>query len=40
MYLVTNFSSWCFGIYKTAHRTWLRMLSIALEKELEVLEYT
>ena len=28
-----------FNVYKTAHRIWLRMLSIALEKELEVLDY-
>ena len=28
-----------FDVYKTAHRIWLRMLSIALEKELEVLDY-
>ena len=28
-----------FGIYKTAHRIWLRILSIALEKELKVLDY-
>ena len=27
-----------FSIYKTAHRIWLRILSIALEKELKVLE--
>ena len=31
---VVNFSTWCFGIYKTSHRIWLRILSIALEKEL------
>ena len=29
----------CFGIYKTAHRIWLRILSIALEKGLKVLDY-
>ena len=34
---VVNFSTWGFGIYKTAHRTWLRILSTALEKELKVL---
>ena len=28
-----------FNIYKTAHRIWLRILSIALEKELKVLDY-
>ena len=27
-----------FSIYKTAHRIWLRILSIALEKELKVLD--
>ena len=32
-----NFT-WCFGICKTAHRIWLRILSIALEKELKVLD--
>ena len=36
---VVNFSPWCFGICKTAHRIWLRILSIALEKELIVLDY-
>ena len=36
---VVNFSTWCFGISKTAHRMWLRILSIALEKELIVLDY-
>ena len=36
---VVHFSTWCFGICKTAHRMWLRILSIALEKELIVLEY-
>ena len=35
---VVNFT-WCFSIYKTAHRIWLRVLSIALEKELKVLDY-
>ena len=33
-----NFSTWCFGIYKTAYRIWLRILSTALEKELKVLD--
>ena len=28
-----------FSIYKTAHRTWLRILSIALEKEIKALDY-
>ena len=37
---VVNFSTWYSGIYKTAHRIWLRILSIALEKELKVLDYT
>ena len=37
---VANFSTWGFGIYKTAHRIWLRILSIALEKELNILDYT
>ena len=32
-----NSSTWCSGIYKTAHRIRLRILSIALEKELNVL---
>ena len=31
--------TWCFGIYKTSHRIWLRILSIALEKKLKVLDY-
>ena len=38
----SNFSTWCFSIYKTAHRTWLRILSVlsvALEKELKILDY-
>ena len=30
---------WCFIIYKTGHRLWLRILSIALEKELKVLDF-
>ena len=34
---VVNFSTWCVGIYKTAHRVWLRILSTALEKELKSL---
>ena len=28
-----------FGSYKTAHRIWLRILSIALEKELKALDF-
>ena len=28
-----------FSIYKTAYRIWLRILSIALEKELNILDY-
>ena len=36
--LVVNFSTWCFTVYKTAHRIWLRILFIALEKELKVLD--
>ena len=28
-----------FSIYKTVHRIWLRILSIALEKEVRFLEY-
>ena len=36
---VVNFSTWGFSIYKTAHRIGLRILSMALEKELKVLEY-
>ena len=28
-----------FSLYNTAHRIWLRMLFIALEKELEVPDY-
>ena len=35
---VVNFSNWCFGIYQTAHRIWLRILSLALEKELQILD--
>ena len=34
---VVNFSTWCFSIYQTARRIWLRILSIALVKELKVL---
>ena len=37
--LVVHFSTWCFDIYKTAHRIWLRRLSRALEKDLNVLDY-
>ena len=36
---VVNFSTWGFCIYKRAHRIWLRILPIALEKELKVLDY-
>ena len=36
---VVNFSTLGFSIYKTAHRIWLRILSIALEKELTVPDY-
>ena len=36
---VVNFSTWCFSIYKRVHRIWLRILYIALEKELKVLDY-
>ena len=36
---VINFSTWCFGIYKTTHRIWLRILPIAPEKELKALDY-
>ena len=36
---VVNLSTSCFSIYETAHRVWLRILSIALEKELKVLDY-
>ena len=36
---VVNFSTWSFSIDKTAHRIWLRILSIALEKELKVLPW-
>ena len=28
-----------FGIYKIAHRIWLRILSVAHEEELKVLDY-
>ena len=34
---VVNLSTWCFSIYQTARRIWLRILSIALVKELKVL---
>ena len=33
---VVNFSIRGFSIYKTAHRIWLRILSIALERKLGV----
>ena len=36
---VVNFSTWGFSICKTVHRIWLRILSIALENELKVLDY-
>ena len=32
-------STWGFSICETAHRIWLRILSIVLEKELKVLDY-
>ena len=35
---VVNSFPWCFGVCKTAHRIWLRILSIASEKELKVLD--
>ena len=34
-----NFSTWGFSICKTAHRIWLRILPVILEKELKVLDY-
>lgn len=34
---IVNSSTWGFGICKTAHRTWHRMSSTALEEELKVL---
>ena len=37
---VVNFSLYgSFGVYKTAYRRWLRIFSVALEKELEVLDF-
>ena len=36
---VVNFFTWCVSIYKTAYRIWLRILSIALEKEVKALDY-
>ena len=36
---VVNFSTWGFGIYRTAHRIWFRILSTSLKKELKVLDY-
>ena len=36
---VVNFSTWYFDIYETAPRIWLRISSIAPEKELKVLDY-
>ena len=38
-YQVVNVSIWCLNIYKTAYRLWLRILSMALQKELKVLNY-
>ena len=35
---VVNFSTWGYSVYKTTHRIWLRVLSIALEKKLKVLD--
>ena len=32
-------STWCFGVYKTAHGTWLRIPSMVLERGLKVLDY-
>ena len=35
-----NFSTWWdFSIYNTAHGIWLRILCVALEKELKVLDF-
>ena len=34
--IIVNFSTWHFSIYKTAHRIWLGILSVALEEELKV----
>ena len=31
-------STWGFSVYKTAHRMWLRIWSVFLEKELNVLD--
>ena len=28
-----------FSVYETSHRTWLRILSVALEEELKVLHF-
>ena len=36
---VVNFSTSGFNIYKTAHRIWLRILSLALEKGQKVFDY-
>ena len=35
----SKLSTWYFGIYKISHTIWLRILSMALEKELKVLDY-
>ena len=36
---LANFSTWGFNIYRTAHGLQLRVLSIAHEEELTVLDY-
>ena len=36
---VVNFPGGGFSVYKTARRIWLRVLSIALEEELKVLDF-
>ena len=36
---IINFSIWGFSIYKRAHRIWLKILPIVLEKELKILDY-
>ena len=35
---VVNFSTWRSSLYKRAHRIWLRILSVALEKEQKILD--
>ena len=35
---LVNSSTWGFRVYKTAHRTWLRIWSVVIEKELNVLD--